>query len=240
MSDKKNKIKDMQLSVFSKLSHELRTPLHGIKSLSDFLYQNWQELDEEEKKNCIMHIAQSTDMLQHLLDSLETQVAISNKEITLTLAQENFIELIQESVDNSRSLFAESKITINTDFVDAICYSFIDRFWFKQLLINILSNAVKFSRQAKIEEIVIDIAVRKENNDFYIVSIADRAGGILEAEVTEIFQAYKVGARNTESTKSLGLGLAISKEIVEKHRGKIWAENNNNRGMTVFFTVPII
>ena len=103
-----------------------------------------------------------------------------------------------------------------------------------QVLLNLISNAVKFTKEGT-------VTVRSEIIDTHFqISVVDQGVGIAKGNLGKVFEKYKqVGEKSEDTQKGTGLGLPISKEIVEYHKGKIWVESTLGEGSTFFFTLPL-
>lgn len=224
-------------SFLSKISHELKSPIHGIVSLSDFLEKNWDRVDDETKKNCVFEISKSSGALSALVESLFNYTAFDEGRIRFSLKKLDFLPLVNQVVKNM-GVFLVCNPRLRIEFFSDISAGNIlaDELWFKQLLSNILINATKFSEKG-----LISVHVSEEHNDagnFYKFSVSDEGLGIPENELVEVFNEFNSGSRQPENVNSTGLGLAICKEIVRAHGGKIWAANNEGVGITVTFLIP--
>ena len=104
------------------------------------------------------------------------------------------------------------------------------------MITNLLSNAIKFSP----ENTVITVSIFQNESAEIVFRVQDEGIGIPESELEDIFDAFIQSSKTDTGAGGTGLGLAISKKIIEAHNGKIWAENNNDHGATVSFTLPLI
>lgn len=223
-------------SLFSKVSHELRTPVHGIKGLAEYLRNNWEKLDEKTKKSCMDDIFESACSLEDIVEKLFQLANFSDNNINFHFEKADIIKVIQDAVERN-NLFITDKNAVNLflECVDKEIKISIDQFWIKQLVSNLISNAIKHSRAKNIKvKINSEKTVGSKN---MVISVIDDGVGIPSKELGSIFEAFKQGSNINESLKGSGLGLAICKEIVVAHGGEIWAKNNETGGTSVSFSL---
>jgi len=221
---------------FAKMSHELKSPIHGIIGLSEYLMNNWNNIDNYKKKSCIDDLHSTVFDIKQLIEKLFQLTILTSNNIEYNLEKINIIELIETVIEqNNRfvgnvicSTLLESKyqkILIN-----------IDPFWIKQLLSNLINNAIKHSGAKKIE---IKINCQKlGSRENLVISVIDDGCGIPKKEFDSLFHPFQQGSNVNELLKGSGLGLSICKEIILAHNGEIWIENNQTKGICVNFSLP--
>lgn len=222
---KKKEIQRQQL--LSTVSHELKTPITVLKLLlSRFSTskkrqcmkdQEWQTINQELDR-LVMIINESLDISR-----------IESNRLNIELIPSDLNQLIKETITHI-SIIAKDH-TINYLPIKKTLV-IIDPKRIKQVLINLLTNAIKFSpRNTKIK---IKVSLKKHHA---LISIKDQGIGIPKPEQTLIFdQSYQI---QKHSSEGLGLGLYISKEIIKKHHGKIWVQSKVGIGSTFLFTLPL-
>jgi signal transduction histidine kinase len=208
-------------------SHEMKTPAQAILLHSGLLKK--QPHDNAESVNAILRNA---ERLQRLTNNILDVTRIESQNLKLNIEQLNMKDVVTEiakeygDILRSRNNHAEKiKITCNAD--DAIVMA--DKSRITQVLSNLLSNATEFTREGE-----IDVTCEWKDNQAY-VKVRDNGSGIDEEILTRLFTKFA-----TKSDKGTGLGLFVSKSIIEAHGGKIWAENNKERGATFAFTLPAV
>ena len=122
--------------------------------------------------------------------------------------------------------------TLDTDLESAECQC--DRHRVFQVISNIVSNAIKFSPEGG--EVRVSL---QRIDDLFRIGVADQGVGIPDAELDDIFTKFYQSPKNRNHSGGTGLGLAICREILELHRGRIWAVNNSGPGSSIFFEVPL-
>lgn len=232
-----HQFKKSKASFLSKISHELKSPIHGIMSLSDYLNNNWNNIDEQIKKKCVSEIAKSSLSLNMLIDSLFNIAKFSDYQIKFKLEPVNLRNLITSAVETVGIFIANNdRLKISLNYNTEITSIKADAIWFKQLLTNILINSIKFSKEG---EIKIEVSEENISGKKYVkFAISDEGIGIPESELKQVFQEFNTGSRNFEDVISNGLGLAICEEIIKAHNGMISAHNNPQKGVTVEFSIP--
>ena len=221
----------MQKEFINIASHEIKTPTQAILGISGLL-QHYPEKKDE----LIEIIRRNAKRLQTLTSDILDVTRIESQNFQLEIERFNILELLSEVIsdyteriksDNKNvKLIYDQKDTNHHILVEA------DKGRITQVLSNILNNALKFTNEG---QIVVDA---HENNDKkeLIVSITDTGSGINRDIFTKLFSKFA-----TKSSQGTGLGLYISKSIIEAHGGRIWAENNKEKmGATFIFTLPIV
>jgi signal transduction histidine kinase len=221
----------MQKEFINIASHEMKTPTQAILGTSGLL-----QYYPEKKDELIEVIRRNAKRLQTLTSDILDVTRIESQTLKLEIERFNILELLSEMIeeyteriksDNKNvKLIYDQKDTNHHILVEA------DKGRITQVLSNILNNALKFTNEG---QIIVDA---HENNDKkeLIVSITDTGSGINRDIFTKLFSKFA-----TKSSQGTGLGLYISKSIIEAHGGRIWAENNKEKmGATFIFTLPIV
>ena len=225
---------DQLRSIISIASHELKTPLVSMQSTVELLTdEEVGDINVDQKrmlailKDDIRHMRR---MLHDLLDSSK----ISEGKLKLDRRRHVRIDMVANRVLESYSILAQSReIKLKTKFPDKIKTFIGDRDRLTQILMNLMDNAIKFSpRGGKIK---LDI---EEQNEQYRISITDQGAGIPENMQEKIFERF-FQISGSGNTSGFGLGLAIARELVLAHGGKIWLDSVPKKGTTFYFTIPI-
>jgi Na+/proline symporter/nitrogen-specific signal transduction histidine kinase len=234
-SNKELKEKDKQKDEFlDAVAHELKTPITSIRALSEILLDN-KDIEFETKTKFLNSIVGESDRVSRLINNILDLEKLATGKEKLEL-NNNFIKnTIFKSIDSVAQLAVKKDIKINYEGLkDAELFYDEDRI--QQVLINMLSNAIKFS-QEKNGVVSVFTYVNKNTVE---VSVEDNGKGIGEDELALIFDKfYQSKNQNILKPKGSGLGLAISKQIIESHNGKIWAQNIKPHGARITFTLPI-
>jgi signal transduction histidine kinase len=221
----------MQKEFINIASHEIKTPTQAILGISGLL-QHYPEKKDE----LIEIIRRNAKRLQTLTSDILDVTRIESQNFQLEIERFNILELLSEMIeeyteriksDNKNvKLIYDQKDTNHHILVEA------DKGRITQVLSNILNNALKFTNEG---QIIVDAPSYNDKKEL-IVSITDTGSGINRDIFTKLFSKFA-----TKSSQGTGLGLYISKSIIEAHGGRIWAENNKEKmGATFIFTLPIV
>ncbi|MCZ7400590.1 MAG: ATP-binding protein [Candidatus Methanoperedens sp.] len=217
------------------MSHELLTPLNSIIGFSDLLKKkNFGELNEiQEKYIDNIHIS-GKNLLMIINDILDLSTFEAGK-IHLSIKKMSIADVINESIAIIKDIAIQKKIQIITeidpgsDLIDA------DRNRIRQVLYNILSNAIKFSKPQGI----VTITARKEG-EMAQISVRDTGIGIKEEDIGRLFKEFEqIDKGASRQFGGTGLGLVISKKLIELHGGRIWVKSKYGGGSTFSFTLPL-
>jgi PAS domain S-box-containing protein len=216
------------------MSHELRTPMHTIIGFSELLGEELKGPLNSDQKRFVDHIHKDS---LHLLDLINDILDLSKIEAgRLELRREVFdapvaIEEVLASIrpqGSAKSIQIESRLEVSTP-IEA------DRVRFKQVLFNLLSNAMKFTPEGG--SVVVAGAVRGASLE---ISVMDTGIGIPSEEHESVFDKfYQVSATTKGVREGTGLGLAITRRLIEAHGGKIWVESEPGKGSTFTFLLPM-
>ena len=228
----------MQKEFINIASHEMKTPTQAIIGYSDLMQRH-----PEKREEMIQAISRNALRLQRLTNDILDVTRIESQTLHLNKEQFNLNDLIMHIVEDYRSQIEKEnrnvKLLYNvSDDIKSSLMVEADRDRINQVISNLLSNAIKFiSKKEDEEEGVVSVTAEKNSNSHeVIVNIKDTGKGIDPEIFPRLFQKF-----TTRSFTGTGLGLYISKSIVEAHDGKMWAENNTDGyGATFTFTLPLI
>jgi PAS domain S-box-containing protein len=227
-----NRAKDMFISV---LSHEMRTPLNAVIGMSHLLLEDSPAESQRENLNILKFSAEN---LLTLINDVLDFTKIETGNIELEKANMDMRELVQ-SVSNSMKYRAlDKKITLNTHIDSSIPASIIgDRARLCQILLNLASNAIKFTEEGAV---TIDLKVIEQSNKKIRIrfAVSDTGIGIANEKINTIFESFKQAeADTTRKYGGTGLGLAISKRLIELHDSRINVDSVLGQGSTFWFTI---
>lgn len=240
-----NKLKSEFLA---NMSHELRTPLNAIIGFSEILHdQSFGALNEKQIKYAQNVVISGKHLLQLINEILDLAKVESGK---MDLHPETFVlaETLTEIVSFVRGLAAKKEITIRQRLSPKIITVSADPKKFKQIFYNLLSNAIKFTSNNGWVEISTDIVGDFEISvsDQFILRryvefcVKDNGIGIDKADHGRIFHEFQqVDGSHSRQYEGTGLGLALTKKIVELHGGSIWIESEKGKGSSFYFTLPV-
>jgi len=228
--EKLNASKDYFLGM---AAHDLRSPLSGIKSFSEMILEGVAGELNEEQREYMQMISDSSNGLLKLINDLLDINSIARGRLVLETHPTNLRELIQQNTRKQEILARKKEISISGE-LDDLPEINIDPDRINQVLDNLLSNAIKFSPP----ETVVDVQLHRKNN-IALIRVKDQGPGISAAEQEKLFSEFHRGAaRPTGNEGSTGLGLAIAKRIVQAHGGDIYVESAPEKGSEFIVELP--
>jgi len=227
-----NRLKDEFLST---LSHELRTPMTSILGWAQMMRVT--ALDPETTTTALSTIERGTHAQIRLIDDLLDISRITTGRLRLETRTFHLPMLIEETLDVVHPAVEAKRIAVTTSFGDAPAMLYGDPDRLRQVIWNLLSNAVKFTPEGG----TIELSVSQEKGTA-VISVCDSGEGIDPSFLPHIFERFSQGEHGTKRKRSgLGLGLAISKYVVDLHGGTIVAESEGRgRGATFTVTLPLV
>ena len=229
--DKERQLNEIKSRFVSMASHEFRTPLSTVLSSASLL-SKYKAGEEQEKRD--KHIQRIKNSVNHLNDILEDFLSLGklNEGKVDKIADEVCLkEVILETMDEMRGILKKDQYF---DFqCDSDCNACTDKKLFKNVLINLISNASKFSDEGK--KILISSIVEEDN---VVVSVADEGIGISEEDQQHLFSSFFRGA-NATNIQGTGLGLHIVKNYIDLLGGEVGLKSRLNTGTTITFTIPV-
>jgi signal transduction histidine kinase len=213
------------------VSHELRTPLTSIRGYTEMLAE---DLDSEDDRRIVSIIDRNGRRLLALIDDLLTFSHIEAGTLMLTRSPVQVADLVGKAVETTRAN-APADIAIRLDVADSLPVLDVDGPQTERVLLNLLSNGVKFSPDGG----TVTVTARRDGDEV-VVSVADTGIGIPAAEQTRLFtRFFRSAETQRRAINGSGLGLAISKAIVEAHGGWIGVSSAAGAGTTVSFGLPV-
>ncbi len=237
MIEKLDKNEQLRRELIGDVSHELRTPLTFIKasieSIADGVLTPTPEAMDDIQEEIVR--------LSRLVDDLQELSIIEAGSYKLTKEKVHPGKFIESIVNQIRSQFDTKKIQVTFNTEDTLPQITIDADRIKQVLTNILSNAIHFTPQGGSVQITCSREKQKKE-DCIRIEVKDSGTGIPKAQLRKIFtRFYRVDKSRSRESGGSGIGLTISMQLVEAHGGKIWAESPGlGKGTSIVFTLPIV
>ncbi|MBI5149856.1 MAG: PilZ domain-containing protein [Candidatus Omnitrophica bacterium] len=219
------------MSVFS---HELRTPLAILKQLVILLYDETLGPVNDRQREALVKMRHNVDRVKECIDKLLDIARIERKGFELRYALVNLNQLLLDTKDYFTQQADEKKMTISYHLPHEEVNVFVDAQRIQQVVSNLVGNAIKFTESGG--RIRVELAILE---DKLRVGIVDTGLGIAEADLPKVFEKFiQVTRRQDLEQKGVGLGLAIAKELVERHGGEVWVESQLGVGSRFYFTLP--
>jgi NtrC-family two-component system sensor histidine kinase KinB len=226
---------EMKTEFLATVSHEFRTPLTSINMTVDILSKEVVGSVNDRQRELLDAARDDCERLGKLVKELLDLSRLESRQQPMKLESVNIKELVDESVKSLRLPFKEKRISLDIHIDKDVTTILGNRQQLTWVITNLTSNALRFTPEGGSVKIV---AVRQENA--VRVAVTDTGPGIpLESHAT-IFDKFVQIKEPAETTPgSVGLGLAIAREVIEAHKGKIWVESSGGRGSTFYFNIPL-
>lgn len=228
LSQELYKMENLRKKLTSDISHELRTPLTSIQTHLEAMIDGiWEPTPER-----LNSVNEEVIRLSHLVNQLKNLAKFDSEENKLNLKNENLAQLIKNIIYNNESYALEKNIKIKYELDEVNAK--IDKEKLTQVIVNLISNAIRYSN----ENGCILIRLYKEN-DFVKIIVKDKGIGIPRESLDYIFERfYRVDKSRCRNTGGTGIGLTISKSIIDLHKGKIEVKSKINEGSEFIITLP--
>lgn len=225
----------MKSQFVSNVSHELKTPLSLIRLFSETLLMG-RSVQEEEKQRFYAIINSESLRLTNMIDNILDFARIEEGKKVYDIAPQNAKELLLETLESYKYQFDAAGFNLQTAFSKDLPLILADPNGFKQAVLNLLDNAIKYSGESKW------LGIRLTRDGRYVkVEVEDRGLGISAEELPRVFEMfYRSDSANSMSVRGSGLGLAMIKHIMDSHRGKVEAESVLGRGSTFAVYFPAV
>lgn len=221
----------------SRMSHELRTPMNSILGFAQLMEMG--ELSPVQKKG-VSHIIHSGKHLLNLINEVLDISRIEAGRLSVSLEPVEVSGVMYEMIDTIRPLAKEREITIHFEHdPENLEFIRVDRQRIKQIILNILNNAVKYNKQAGLIKVQIEVKPgTEESKDKVRISISDTGIGIATEDIPKLFVPFeRIGAEQTE-TEGTGLGLAVVKKLVDALGGVLGVISEKDQGSTFWIEFP--
>lgn len=227
-------VKDKQKDEFlDTVTHELRTPITAIRAASEILHDDDDEIPEDLKKQFLQNIISESDRLNRLIDKILDLEKFETGKQTIHPDKHNLVATIEKSIEPLQHLIRNKKIAVHIESKEKV-NAYYDEDRIIQVVTNLISNAIKFCPD---DDGLITIQIQSKD-DYIYTSVQDNGKGINANDFEAIFEKfYQSTNQNIKKPVGSGLGLAICKQIIEHHKGKIWAESSM-KGARILFTLP--
>lgn len=233
-NERLRELDSMKDDFISTVTHELRTPLTSIRALSEMLHED-PKIDLQNRRRFLGIIVSETERLTRLINQILDMAKLESGRAEWTTTDVCVGAVVMEAMETLEPLFREKSVRLERDIPTNLPLVQADRDRLTQVLVNLLSNAVKFVPEGAG---CVWVTVRADDTAVR-VSVADNGPGLTGEECKMIFEKFRQGGDTmTSKPQGTGLGLPISRQIVEYFGGKLWVDSSPGNGATFIFTVP--
>ncbi|MBD3272039.1 MAG: response regulator, partial [Elusimicrobia bacterium] len=235
LNEKLREVDQMKSSFVSTVSHELRTPLTVINSTVNNLLDGVLGQIPEALIKWLEKIKNNTIRLNALIEDILDMARLESGKVDMHREKINLTSLVTKVVSNLQAISKEKNITITTQIPENLPSIDAHPGRIEQVITNLLTNALKFTPENG--EIFVSVT---RKGGYVQVAVRDTGIGISSENLLSIFDRFRqVENKQDPRAKGIGLGLAIAKEIIAQHNGRIWAESNPGKGSTFVFMLPL-
>lgn len=228
------KLGQMKSDFVSQVSHELRTPMASIKEGIDIVLDGSAGQVNKEQREFLDIAKRNVDRLARLINNILDLQKIEAGRMQFNIQENDLNAAINEVCQSIASLVKDKGLDFIVKLDKALPKVQFDKDKIIQVLTNLISNAAKFTERGN-----ITITADRQDN-FIQVAVEDSGKGIKEEDLPKLFQKFMQLEKGLErKTGGTGLGLLISKEIIEAHKGRIWVKSEFGKGSTFYFSLPV-
>lgn len=229
--DEKQRTSKERTEFLASVSHEFKTPLNAIIGFCDLLCE---KVEGEDNLKYLENISKNSIYLMSLIKNILEYAKSDSQPLTIKRVRIRTKKIITEILENFDEIRKEKKVSFNYTLSDIIINA--DLIKFKQLVYNLVSNALKFSRENSSISIVTYVNRKKE----FIFEIRDKGDGISKKDITKIFNFFtQVNRSELKRQQGSGVGLALCRKILQAHGGEIYVKSKLHQGSTFWFTIPL-
>jgi len=244
MTEHLTEVDELKTQFLAVMSHELRTPLNSIIGFSKVLLNGLDGPLTENQAQDIAAIHKSGQHLLSLVQDILDITSINAGRVELTFGEVDLGELVPNMLEAVSVLVEEKPVSLRADVAPELPTIYADERRVRQILLNLLSNAAKFTDAGQITvraSVVEALNPRAERVEPFVqVSVSDTGVGIPQNKIADIFKEFtQVDSSDSRRFEGMGLGLPITKRLIELHGGRIWVSTTVNQGSTFMFTLPV-
>ena len=233
---KERELEEMKIDFVSMAAHELRTPITSARGYLSLIQDECLDKLSPEQKSYIDKAFISSTQLASLVDNLLAVSRIERGAVNLQIVPANWSKIVKDCLNNFLPLAREKKIKLSVKIPEKLLQVLVDEFRISEVLSNLLANALAYTKAGGSVKVEIEV-----NNKEIVTHVLDTGIGIPAEALPRLFtKFFRVSGALEQGSKGTGLGLYISKAIVEMHRGKIWVESKLGEGSTFSFSIPTV
>jgi signal transduction histidine kinase len=230
-AEEANEIKSQFLA---NMSHELRTPLNAILNFTGFVAKGVMGPVNEQQEQTLNEAIDSGKHLLSLINDILDITKIEAGLMDLFIQEVNMNEMVGAAASIAKGLVKNKSIDLNIDIAEDLPTTYGDKRRLRQVMLNLVSNAVKFTPEGRVSI----IALKKDADIF--VSVKDTGIGIDPKDHDLVFDSFKQAKHELSETVGTGLGMPISKYFVETHGGRLWFDSAPGKGTTFYMELPVM
>lgn len=231
---KSRELENMKIDFVSMAAHELRTPLAALRGYLELAVYKTKETANAELDPLVNKALKSTADLNGLISNLLDVSRIERGALALDMQKNDLNDIVQKAVEDAQVLANDKKIELTYEKVDQACLVNGDEMALREVVTNLLSNAIKYTNEGG----RVTVRLQKNENTFN-VSVEDTGIGIPKRALPHLFtKFYRVHGGLDSGSTGTGLGLFITKSILERHDGSITVDSTEGKGSTFTFTLP--
>ena len=234
MKDERQDEQEEWLRYIDTLQHELKTPLTSIIAAAGLLAEEFEERGEESYQKLTQNIMHNANTLETRIAELLEIVKTGNRQPQLQLEPLDIRSLLQGVSWQVSPLVQSKDRNLTVDLPKSMPIIQGDAQRLEQAVLNLMTNATKFTQEGG----SITLRARQRDSEL-IIEVQDNGMGISKEAQSRLFKPYSRLNADRQTHPGLGLGLALAKQVVELHGGKIWVESESGKGSTFAFSLPV-
>lgn len=227
------KNEQLKASLLRAVGHDLRTPLTAISGAADLLITDGDRLDAPRRTELLRDIDENSLWLINIVENLLAVTRVEDGSLSLNLAPELLDEAVDEAVSHLGHTNSGHRIKVES--ADEVLMAKMDVRLIVQVVVNLVDNAIKYAPA----DTPISVSTRRADSSI-VCEVADLGPGVADAEKDHVFETFYTvsDVAPVDGRRSLGLGLALCRSIVEAHGGRVWVRDNVPRGAIFGFSLP--
>ncbi len=224
---------DQSISFVALTVHELRTPLTLLKGYIEVFNQEFKGKLNPEMDSFLDKMRASSDQLTAFVNNILNVARVDNDQMELKLQKENWNEVLNQAIDTIDLRARVRGISLQREIANNIPLVGVDRLSIQEVILNLIDNAIKYSADSKI----IKIKSHINGEGLVETTVQDFGRGIPESIISNLFTKFYRDHHNRSQVGGTGLGLYLSKAIIDAHQGNIWVHSKEGEGSTFGFTI---
>lgn len=234
-TSQEQQLEEMKVDFVSMAAHELRTPLTAIRGYASLMQMHYANQLDDAARELLTRLIVSTANLTNLIDNLLSVSRIERNNLTIEVKPLDLGIIIKDIFTSYEQEATTKRQHFTLNMPDKLPMVMADPFRIGQVLINLIGNALTYTPDGG--TVTVTVTNKSDNLE---ISVQDTGEGIPQEALPRLFtKFFRVSGSLEQGSKGSGLGLYITKSIVDLHHGKIWAESNLGKGSTFIFTLPI-